>query len=217
MRFLAGGCSCKLLDDTPCSSQFSTSMLQRARDECRQLTREPLEMVVMDGLCPRGRAKVLPHNTTKLSDIKNVVRYILHCAEDHTVLLPGRIPGYKRDDLQLLPSSTTKREVWQLYHSTASAGADMKAVGYSLFCTLWKELTPQVVVALPMSDLYWVCQKNSNIIVRAHNRPVEEKSEVRKSSIICMCVHVHSFNIITSTFFLNCYRHYTRQRNICFL
>ena len=175
-RFLAGGCSCKLLDGRPCSSQFSTSMLQRARDECRQLTREQLDVVVMgqlralcqtnpmtqkskarnserkrtstpyrfkghrvcrdtfvflhtmssarfnaikqswieNGLCPRGRAKVLPHNTTKLSDIKNVVRYILHYAEDHAVLLPGRIPGYKRDDLQLLPSSTTKREVWQL-------------------------------------------------------------------------------------------------------
>ena len=68
-------------------------------------------MVVMDWLCSRGQAKVLPHNTTKLSDIKNVVRYILQYAEDHTVLLPGRIPGYKRDDLQLFPSSTTKREV----------------------------------------------------------------------------------------------------------
>ena len=75
---------------------------------------------------------MLHHNTTKLSDIKNVVRYILHYAEDHTVLLPCRIPGYNRDDIQILPSSTTKQEVWQLYHSTASAGADMKAVGYSL-------------------------------------------------------------------------------------
>ena len=48
-------------------------------------------------MCPRGRAKVLPHNTTKLSDIKNVVRYILQYAEDYAILLPGRIPGYKRD------------------------------------------------------------------------------------------------------------------------
>ena len=48
-------------------------------------------------MCPRGRAKVLPHNTTKLSDIKYVVRYILQYAEDHAILLPGRIPDYKRD------------------------------------------------------------------------------------------------------------------------
>ena len=131
-----------------------------------------------NGLYPRGRPKVLPHNTTKLSDIKNVVRYILHYAEDYSVLLPGRIPGYKRDDLQLLPSSTTKRQVWQLYHSTAMEGADTKAVGYSLFCALWKELTPQVIVTRPMSDLCWVCQKNTTMIVRAHNRPEGEKSEV---------------------------------------
>ena len=68
----------------------------------------------------------------------------------------------------------------------------MKAVGYSLFCALWKELTPQVVITRPMSDLCWVCQKNSNMIVRAHNRPVEEKSEV--NLLICMCVHVHSLH-----------------------
>ena len=56
-RFLAGGCSCKLLDGRPCSSQFSTSMLQRARDECRQLTREQLDVVVMSqhrALCQRN-------------------------------------------------------------------------------------------------------------------------------------------------------------------
>ena len=158
-RFLTSGCSCKLLDGIPCSTQFTALMLQEACDECRQLTREQLDMVVMGKLhalchrdpltqknkaqnserkctltpyhfqghrvcrdtfvfqhtmsiarlkaikqhemenrmCPRGRAKVLPHNTTKLSDIKNVVRYILQYAEDHTILLPGRIPGYKRD------------------------------------------------------------------------------------------------------------------------
>ena len=121
---------------------------------------------------------MLPHKTTKISDITNVVRYILHYAEDHFVHRPGRIPDYKRDDLQLLPSSTTKREVWQLYHSTASAGADMKEVGYSLFCALYKDLTAQVIVASPMTYLCWVCHRNSNMIVRAHNRLVEEKSKV---------------------------------------
>ena len=82
------------------------------------------------------------------------------------------------DDLQLLPSSTTKREVWKLYHCTASADSDTKAVGYSLFCTFWRKLTPQVVVTCPTSDLCWVCQQNSNMILQADNRPVDEKSEV---------------------------------------
>ena len=33
-RFLAGGCSCKLHDGTPCCTQFTASMLQEARAEC---------------------------------------------------------------------------------------------------------------------------------------------------------------------------------------
>ena len=204
-------------------------MLQEARDECQQLTREQLDMVVMgqlrtlcqsdpltqknkarnserkrtctpyhfqghrvcrdtfvflhtmsiarlntikqswmeNELCPRGQAKVLPHNTTT----------------------PFSFPAgyYKRDDLQLLPSSTTKREVWQLYHCTASADADTKAVGYSFFCTFWRKLTPQVVVTRPMSDLCWGCQQNSNMIVRAQNRPVEEKLEVTITYNVYVC------------------------------
>ena len=124
---------------------------------------------IENGLCPRVRSTVLPHNTTKLSDIQHVVRFILHYAEENAILLPGRIPGYKRDDLQLLPSSTTKRDVWERYHQAALAAPDVKAVCYSLFCELWKQLTPQVIVTRPMSDLCWVCQQNSNLIMRAHN------------------------------------------------
>ena len=61
-----------------------------------------------------------------------------------------------------------------------------KAVCYSLCCALWKQLTPQVVVTRPTSDLCWMCQQNSTLIMHAHNRPVEEKSEVN-------IIHVHYF------------------------
>ena len=37
----------QLLDGTLCSTQFIALMLQEARNECRQLTREQLVMVVM--------------------------------------------------------------------------------------------------------------------------------------------------------------------------
>ena len=36
----------------------------------------------------------------------------------------------------------------------------------------------RVQVVKPMSDLCWTCQKNSSLIMWAHNRPVEEKTEV---------------------------------------
>ena len=114
-----------------------------------------------NGLCPRVRSKVVPHNTTKLSDIPNVVRFILQYAEENAILLPGRIPSNKCDDLQLLPSSTTKRQVWETYHQSSLAAPDVKAVCYSLFCALWNQLTPQVIVTHSMSDLCWVCQQSS--------------------------------------------------------
>ena len=122
-----------------------------------------------NGLRPRQLKHVTPHNATSLTDIQLVVRFILQYAEDHAILLPGRVPGYKRDDIQLLPSSVTKREVWELYSNALSHQQDSQTVGYSLFCRFWKQLTPQVV---------WTCQKNSTLIMRAHNRPVEEKTEV---------------------------------------
>ena len=133
---------------------------------------------LQNGVSPRVRSPNQPHNTTRLSDVQHVVRFILQYAEDHAILLPGRIPGYKRDDVQLLPSSTTKRQVWEVYHEAASGSPDTKAVCYSLFCSLWQQLTPQVVVTSPMSDLCWVCQQQSTLIMRSHNSPVEEKSEV---------------------------------------
>ena len=54
----------------------------------------------------------------------------------------------------------------------------LRAAAYSTFCTLWRQLIPQVTVMKPMSDLCWVCQQNSAAIMRAANTPEEEKSEV---------------------------------------
>ena len=45
----------------------------------------------------------------KLEEVKSLLTFISNYAEKHVILLPGRIPGYKRDDIQLLPSSTTKK------------------------------------------------------------------------------------------------------------
>ena len=56
--------------------------------------------------------------------------------------------------------------------------AGIKAAAYSTFCALWKQLIPQVMVMKPMTDLCWVCQKNSMAIMRAVNKPEEEKSQV---------------------------------------
>ena len=56
-----------------------------------------------------GNHNRIPHNALSFSDVKNVVRFLQAYSEDNAILLPGRIPGYKRDDIQLLPSNTTKK------------------------------------------------------------------------------------------------------------
>ena len=40
--------------------------------------------------------------------------------------------------------------MWEVYHEAASGSPDTKAVCYSLFCSLWQQLTPQLVVTRPM-------------------------------------------------------------------
>jgi len=62
------------------------------------------------GLVPRqhGNAHRLPHNTLIYECKEHVVKFLQNFAEANAILLPGRIPGYKRDDVQLLPSSMMK-------------------------------------------------------------------------------------------------------------
>ena len=53
------------------------------------------------------RLRNLQANTISFADTQRVVEFLQTYAEANTILLPGRIPGYKRSDVQLLPSSTT--------------------------------------------------------------------------------------------------------------
>jgi hypothetical protein len=93
------------------------------------------------------------------------------------MLLPGRVPGYKDSDVKLLPSSTTKHIIWEQYIQ-AAATTSMRAVAYSTFTHLWRQLLPYVIVMKPMSDLCWVCQQNSTAIMRSANKEPDEKSIV---------------------------------------
>ena len=101
--------------------------------------------------------------------------------DSNAMLLPGRVPGYKDSDMKLLPSSTTKHAIWELYLQ-AAATSEMRAVAYSTFTQLWQQLLPNIVV---MSDLCWICQQNSATIMRAANCP-EEKSTVSTSIHVCL-------------------------------
>ena len=114
-----------------------------------------------NGLAARvhGNAQRKLKHALSFSSTEYVVRFLLMYSEEHSLLLPGRIPRYKRSDIQLLPSSTTKRAVWRVHCSAAEAVSMVHVVAYLTFCYLWRTLVPSILVLKPQSDLCWQCQQ----------------------------------------------------------
>ena len=64
-----------------------------------------------------GNRKRLPHNHVTHTDITNMVRFLENYAEENAILLPGRVPNYKKDDIKLLPSSRSKKVFYESIHN----------------------------------------------------------------------------------------------------
>ena len=137
-----------------------------------------------NGLTPRvhGNTQRKLKHTLSLPSIEYVVRFLLTYSEQNALLLPGRIPGYSRSDIKLLPSSASKRSIWRVYRTAVEGVSDAHSVAYTTFCRLWRSLLPSVIIMKPMSDLCWQCQQNSTAILRATNCTDSEKSETLKAA-----------------------------------
>ena len=59
-----------------------------------------------------GNSRKRPHNSLTWDMIINIVKFIKNFAEQNAILLPGRIPTHKRDDIKLLPSSDSKKVLY---------------------------------------------------------------------------------------------------------
>ena len=104
------------------------------------------------------------------------MKYILNIAEEQALLLPGRVPGFQRTDVRLLPSVPTKHRLWKTYCEICASHGEQR-VGYSKFCDLWNQLCPFVLIMRPATDLCWSCQKNNNLIQKSANLPENQKVE----------------------------------------
>lgn len=95
-----------------------------------------------------------------MDTLQNVVSFLDNYAEEHAVALPGRVPGFKRSDIRLLPSSNTKASIHRLYEQS-SLTAGLPVVSYSKlnFVDLWNKTRLQVRITKPMTDLCYTCQK----------------------------------------------------------
>lgn len=140
------------------------------------------------GIFPRthGNTRRLPQNTLPQATIEDVHAFLLNYVEENAISLPGRIPGFKSDDIKVLSSSETKMSVWRVYE-TACKALDLRAVSYRKFLQLWEQFHPNVVVAKPMTDLCFTCQQNTSKLQRAANLSNAEKSE-------CLNAHQEHLN-----------------------
>ena len=99
-----------------------------------------------NGLSSRthGNTKRIPPNTLSHTVVEDVNAFLSKYAEDHAVSLPGRIPGYKDEDIKLLPSHETKMSVWRSFEASCKA-AGKQAVSYPKFVKLWEQFAHNVL------------------------------------------------------------------------
>ena len=145
------------------------------------------------GIAPRihGNTKCRPHHALSFNSVEYVVTFLLNYSVEHGLLLPGRVPGYSRSDIKLLPSSTSKRRIWKVYQQACQQDPSIHSVAYSTFCRLWRTLLPSLVLMKPMTDLCWTCQKNSTTIMRAANKSRADKTAlIKKANEHLRIVHV---------------------------
>jgi len=142
-------CSFPYLNSPICKDMFlnlygiSYSRFRRLKDHYDQ-----------HGLSQRvhGNCKRLPHNTLPQAVTEDVKNFVANYVEENAIVLPGRIPGFKNDDIRLLSSSETKMNVWRLF-KRACEETDKQAVCYTTFTKLWEQFRPDFLVTRPMTNL----------------------------------------------------------------
>ena len=149
---------------------ISYSLFRRLKEHCEQHSISPRQ---------HGNTKRLQENTLPQATIKDVHSFLANYVEENAIALPGRIPGFRSDDVKVLPSSETKIGVWQTYEAACRA-SDKRAVSSSKFLQMWRQFYPDVVVTKPMTDLCITCQQNPNKLQRAANLLESEKAELLK-------------------------------------
>ena len=95
---------------------------------------KPPEALQENGILPRvhGNKGRLAIRVCSLETLKPVVSFLDNYAEEHAVAFPGRVPGFKRTDVRLLPSSNTKASIHRVYEQAAPS-AGVTAVLYPKF------------------------------------------------------------------------------------
>ena len=129
----------------------------------------------MHGNTRKQQGNTHPHLVSQ-----NVHSFLTNYVEANAIVLPGRIPCFKRDDVKVLSFSDTKASVWQVYSAACEASGE-QAVCCSKFVDLWLQFQQDVVVAKPMTDLYLTCQQNTTKPLWGGKSPIYKKARLHQS------------------------------------
>ena len=144
-----------------------------------------LKSITRNTVSPYGNTRRLPENALPQSTTEDVHSFMSNYVEENAIVLPGRIPRFKSDEVKVLQSSESKMGAWHVYNSACQA-SNKRVVSYSKFLEIWGKFFPNVVISKPMTDLCMTCQQNTNKLQRAANLSEVEKSE---------CIRAHQEHI----------------------
>ena len=60
----------------------------------------------------------LPSSASSVETVENVAKFIMNIAEEQALILPGRVPGFKRVDVKLV---LTKYNLWKTYEGICAS------------------------------------------------------------------------------------------------
>ena len=90
---------------------------------------------------------------------KDAVNFVNNFALQHALVLPGRVPATRNLDLKLLPSTMTKKYVYDEYKAACNEIQATHMKRSSWYAT-WNTLCPYIAIQKPRSDLCPECQRN---------------------------------------------------------
>ncbi|XP_067939703.1 uncharacterized protein [Watersipora subatra] len=108
-------------------------------------------------------------------DSKSIADFLDHITSIHSLDLPGRVSGFRREELKILPSSFTVESIYELYKQKCQQ-AMLNFKCKSTFRAIWKELRPYLIITKPSTDLCWLCQKNNMAYLRSANQPLHKRA-----------------------------------------
>ena len=130
-----------------------------------------------EGIVPKQHSNISKPSNDRASEFfkrKQACTFIQNFAENNALVMPGRMTNYKNPDLKLLPSSMSKKYVYELYRD-ALKETDDEAISLRLWYQTWHELCGNVVVQLPRTDLCSLCQQNQITVGKMRNLDEDKK------------------------------------------